>query len=234
MSLTCVNLPAEAAGTSPSGLCGVTGRHEIYDVARIAALIRIKVRVLVMRYFGVKAQLEPIACRYPNWRRKSCSQFPYRSRSRAWTLRRPWRQRHGHKGKLYNIRIDLGVVGGEIAVTHQGPLDHAHEDVYVAIRDGFNAAVRQLEDYERKQRGKVKAHEVPLHGVIAGMSHDHGFIDTSDGRHIYFHRNSVAQGDFDELEAGDEVRLVIHPGEGKKGPQASTVVPIGKHHLVER
>ncbi|MBE9555191.1 MAG: ribosome-associated translation inhibitor RaiA, partial [Proteobacteria bacterium] len=36
--------------------------------------------------------------------------------------------RHGHKGKLYNIRIDLGVVGGELAVSHQGPLDHAHED----------------------------------------------------------------------------------------------------------
>jgi cold shock CspA family protein/ribosome-associated translation inhibitor RaiA len=141
--------------------------------------------------------------------------------------------RHGHKGKLYKIRIDLGVVGGEIAVTHQGPLDHAHEDIYVAIRDSFNAAVRQLEDYERKQRGKVKAHEIPLHGTIAGMSHDHGFIDTSDGRHIYFHRNSVAQGNFDELENGNEVRLVIHPGEGEKGPQASTVVPSGKHHLVE-
>ena len=142
--------------------------------------------------------------------------------------------RHGHKGKLYNIHIDVGLVGGEIAVSHQGPLDHAHEDVYVAIRDGFNAATRQLEDYARKQRGKVKAHEVPLHGTIAGMSHDHGFIDTSDGRHIYFNRNSVIHGDFDELHAGDEVRLVIHPGEGEKGPQASTVVPIGKHHLVER
>ena len=23
----------------------------------------------------------------------------------------------------------------------------------------------------------------------------------------------------------------VHPGEGEKGPQASTVVPIGKHHL---
>ncbi|MEN8197245.1 MAG: cold shock domain-containing protein, partial [Pseudomonadota bacterium] len=108
------------------------------------------------------------------------------------------------------------------------------EDIYVAIRDAFNAAIRQLEDYARKQRGKVKAHEVPLHGTIAGMSHDHGFIAASDGREIYFHKNSVAQGDFDELESGDEVRLVIHPGEGEKGPQASAVVPIGKHHLVER
>ena len=141
--------------------------------------------------------------------------------------------RHRQKGKLYHVCVDLSVVGGELVVTHEGPLDHAHEDVYVAIRDSFNAAIRQLEDYERKRRGKVKTHEVPVHGRIAGLSHDYGFIAISDGREIYFHRNSVIHGDFDALEDGDEVRLVIHPGEGEKGPQASTVVPVGKHHLVE-
>lgn len=142
--------------------------------------------------------------------------------------------RHSRQGKMYDVRIDIGVVGGEVAVTRQGPQDQAHEDVYVAIRDAFNAAARQLEDYERKQRGDVKAHEVPLHGKIVGMSHDHGFIAASDGREIYFHRNSVTQGNFEDLGDGDEVRFVIHPGEGEKGPQASTVVPLGKHHLVER
>ena len=142
--------------------------------------------------------------------------------------------RHHHKGKLYDVRVDLGVVGEELVVTRHGPLNHAHEDIYVAIRDSFNAAVRRLEDYERKRRGKMKAHQIPVHGKIVGMSHDHGFIATSDGREIYFHRNSVIDGDFEALEAGDEVRLVIHPGEGEKGPQASTVVPVGKHHLVER
>ncbi len=141
--------------------------------------------------------------------------------------------RHGHKGKMYNIGIDLGLIGGELAVSNQGPLNHAHEDIYVAIRDAFDAAIRQLEDYDRKRRGKVKAHEVPVHGTVAGLSQDHGFIDTADGRHIYFHRNSLIHGDFDALTAGDEVRLAIHPGEGEKGPQASTVVPVGKHHLVE-
>ncbi len=142
--------------------------------------------------------------------------------------------RHHHRGKLYHVRIDLGVVGGELVVAHERPLDHAHEDVYVAIRDAFNAATRRLEDFERKRRGRIKAHEVPVHGTIAGLSHDHGFIATSDGREVYFHRNSVVDGDFEALEAGDEVRLVIHPGEGEKGPQASTVVPVGKHHLVSR
>jgi ribosomal subunit interface protein len=141
--------------------------------------------------------------------------------------------RHHRKGRLFHVRVDLGVVGGELVVTREGPLDHAHEDVYVAIRDAFDATIRQLEDFERKRRGKIKAHEVPVHGKIVGMSQDHGFIATSDGREIYFHRNSVIDGDFEALEAGAEVRLVIHPGEGEKGPQASTVVPVGNHHLVE-
>jgi len=141
--------------------------------------------------------------------------------------------RHHRTGKLYNVRVDLGVVGSEFAVTREGPVNHAHEDVHVAIRDAFDAVARRLEDYERRRRGKVKAHEVPVHGRIVGMSQDHGFIATTDGREIYFHRNSVVDGDFEALEAGDEVRLVIHPGEGEKGPQASTVVPVGKHHLVE-
>ncbi|MDH3228248.1 MAG: HPF/RaiA family ribosome-associated protein [Alphaproteobacteria bacterium] len=141
--------------------------------------------------------------------------------------------RHHRKGRLYHVSIDLGIAGGELVVAHEGPLDHAHEDVYVAIRDSFNAAVRQLEDFVRKRRGKVKAHEMPVHGRIAGLSHDYGFIATSDGREIYFHRNSVVDGDFEALEAGDEVRLVIHPGEGEKGPQASSVMPVGKHHLVD-
>lgn len=142
--------------------------------------------------------------------------------------------RHHHTGKLYHVRIDLGVVGGELVVTREGPLDHAHEDLHVAIRDSFDAAARQLEDFVRKRRGQVKDHEVPLHGTIVGMSHDYGFIAASDGREIYFHRNSVVDGDFEALEVGDEVRIAVHPGEGGKGPQASAVVPVGKHHLVER
>ena len=60
--------------------------------------------------------------------------------------------RHRHKGKLYNVRIDLAVPGKALVVTHSGPKNHAHEDVYVAIRDAFGAAARQLEDHARKVR----------------------------------------------------------------------------------
>lgn len=142
--------------------------------------------------------------------------------------------RRGHKGKLYHVRIDITVPGHEIVVNREGPQNHAHEDVYVAIRDAFDAAGRQLEDLSRKRRGDVKAHEAPLHGKVARLfpTLDHGFIKASDGRDVYFHRNSVIEGSFDDLEEGSDVRLVVAEKEGEKGPQASTVRPIGKHHPV--
>jgi ribosomal subunit interface protein len=141
--------------------------------------------------------------------------------------------RRHREGRLYHIRVDLKVPGREIVVKRDPSEHHAHEDVYVAVRDCFDAVRRQLEDHARRQRGDVKAHEVPAHGRIARLiaEEGYGFIDASDGTEIYFHRNAVRGEDFDKLAAGDEVRFAIHPGEGEKGPQASVVVLIGKHHL---
>ena len=62
--------------------------------------------------------------------------------------------RHQQQGKQFVVHIDLKVPGGEIAVNR----DH-HEDVYVALRDAFDAARRKLEDFVREQRGDVKHHE---------------------------------------------------------------------------
>ena len=55
------------------------------------------------------------------------------------------------------------------------------------------------------------------------------FIAASDGREIYFHRNSVTDGKFDDLKVGQEVRF--SEAAGDKGPQATSVRPVGKHHL---
>ena len=142
--------------------------------------------------------------------------------------------RHQRKGKLYSVKIDISVPGKEIVVNRHGSKNHAHEDVHVAIRDAFNAAVRQLEDHSRKVRGEVKTHEVPLHGKVLRLFayEGYGFIACSDGREIYFHKNSVVNEQFGQLDVGSEVRLVVADGESAKGPQASTVTPIGKHHIV--
>ena len=72
------------------------------------------------------------------------------------TIEAPHR-RH-HKGKLYKVRIDIGMPGKDVHVTQEGPKNQAHEDINVAIRDAFDAAVRQLEDHARRLRGDVKSH----------------------------------------------------------------------------
>ena len=141
--------------------------------------------------------------------------------------------RHHRRGKLYNVRVDLSVPGKDVFVGSSRPLNHAHEDVYVAIRDAFNAAGRQLQDHVRKAQGAVKVHPVPSHGKVVQLFSDYGFVELPDGQEVYFHKNSVIGEGFDKLDIGSEVRLVLAEGEGAKGAQASTVSLIGKHHVVE-
>jgi cold shock CspA family protein len=77
----------------------------------------------------------------------------------------------------------------------------------------------------------VKTHEVPEHGEVVALERadGHGFIQAGEKR-IYFHRASVLDDAFDELTVGTRVAFVEEQGE--KGPQASTVRVLGKHHYV--
>jgi ribosome-associated translation inhibitor RaiA len=61
--------------------------------------------------------------------------------------------RQHKKGTLYHIRVDLTLPGEEIVVDRD-PDDHAHEDVYIAIRDAFEAVRRQLKKSLRQTREK--------------------------------------------------------------------------------
>ncbi|MDA8250954.1 MAG: HPF/RaiA family ribosome-associated protein [Rhodospirillales bacterium] len=143
--------------------------------------------------------------------------------------------RHHHQGRMYRLRVEVVVPRGDIVVTREGSQNHAHEDAYVAVRDAFDAVVRQLEDHVRGLRGQTKHHEVPLlHGRVTSLIADqgYGFVETSSGQEVYFHRNSVVENGYDRLRVGDEVRMAVT--EGEKGWQASTVHRVGKHHPVER
>lgn len=147
------------------------------------------------------------------------------------------RHHHHRKGNLYTVRIDMTVPGSEIVINREHPLDHAHEDVYVAMRDAFRAARRRLEDHVRVMQGQVKAHAGPAAGRVARVFPDegYGFISTPEGREVYFHRRSIVAGDFARLRPGDEVAFTEEPGE--KGPQASSVHvsrPHGSRHAGER
>lgn len=139
--------------------------------------------------------------------------------------------RHHHKGNRYRIHVHLKVPGRDIQAGREPAAeDRSHEDPFVVVRDTFDAARRQLEDYERARRGAVKAHAPAAHGEVAQIykGADYGVIRTSEGREIHFHRHSVADGDFDGLKTGAQVRFHEVPGE--QGPWASTVHIVGKHH----
>lgn len=140
--------------------------------------------------------------------------------------------RHHQQGQLYEIKIQVRLPGKEIDVNREGPQNHAHEDVYVALRDAFGATVRRLEDHARRRDHRARVHEQPPHGKVARIfpQDGYGFIETDDGLDVYFHEHSVLGPGFAKLEVGDEVRLEIGEQESDKGPQATTVRPLPKPH----
>lgn len=125
---------------------------------------------------------------------------------------------HHRKGGPFNVRIDLTVPGAELVVNRQ-----EEEDLPVAIREAFDAMRRRLEDYARRQRGTVKTHEGPGAARVSKLfpQEGYGFLETPDGREIYFHSNSVLPPGFAQLQVGMAVRFVEE--QGYEGPQASTV-----------
>jgi len=133
------------------------------------------------------------------------------------------RHRHKHQGKQFTVSIDLRVPGHEVFVNR----DH-HEDVYVALRDAFSAAGRKLEDLAREQRGDVKTHEVPQHGKVVRIFPEDGcgFIETPDGRELYFSRENVVEPSFERLESGMAVQFIEElAAEGRQAKRVS----VGKH-----
>jgi cold shock CspA family protein/ribosome-associated translation inhibitor RaiA len=136
--------------------------------------------------------------------------------------------RSHRQGTIYEVRIELLVPGGELVVNRESGLDHAHEDMHVAVRDAFDAARRRLQDHKRRFDGRTKLHAGPSVGRVAQVfaERDYVFVETDAGQEIYVHRNAVADGSFDRLKIGDRVRYIIDSEEGDHGPQASTVVPL--------
>ena len=131
--------------------------------------------------------------------------------------------RHHRDGRLYAVRIDLFVPGAEIVVNKDHHHDHAHEDVMVALRDAFLVARRLLEDHIHRLRGEGKFHLLPHQGRVSQIFplQGYGFIATTDGREIYFHRNAVPTHDYPLLDIGSTVTFGEEQGE--KGPQATYV-----------
>jgi ribosomal subunit interface protein len=128
---------------------------------------------------------------------------------------------HHNEGGPYRVRLDITVPGSELIA------DKEAQDLNIAIRDAFQAAERQVDEFSQRRRGEVKTQVGPPEGRVVRIfpEQDFGFLESGDGREVYFHRNAVLEG-FEKLEVGNRVRFAEE--QGIEGPQASTVSLIGK------
>ncbi len=135
--------------------------------------------------------------------------------------------RQHQTGNVYECHITLSLPGRDLAVSH-GPhkpkLNRARPDVRASIREAFEAAERQLVEYKRQGRvdttppsGSALTGQVTL--IEPGA--DHGFILNSIGSQLYFHRDSLTNGRFEDLAPGQTVHYVEAAGDA--GPVATKV-----------
>src|SRR5665647_3579088 len=138
-----------------------------------------------------------------------------------------------HKtGGLYDVNIRLALPDGlEVDIGRTPKEDERHSDLPFAINDAFKRAGRRLQDSARRMEGMVKSHEGQPVGTVVRLDPggEFGFLRSNDGKEIYFHRNSVLDGEFSELAVGS--RVVFADEIGEKGAQATTVKLLGKHGL---
>ena len=67
--------------------------------------------------------------------------------------------RHSHQGKVFNVKVQLALPGEDVVVDMERPQRDGHEDVYVVLRDAFDAAKRQLQQRMSSLRGDVVARD---------------------------------------------------------------------------
>jgi cold shock CspA family protein/ribosome-associated translation inhibitor RaiA len=129
------------------------------------------------------------------------------------------------------VHIELGIPGhSDIVVSHEP--DHLlrkyqRPDLRNAINEAFRIAERQLLDLKQQRNGRTKVGDHDAGNQSLGQvaeitpSQDFGFLLTKEGGLLYFHRNAVLNGDFDDLERGDEVHY--NEDVGDTGPIATKV-----------
>ncbi|MBW4706802.1 ribosome-associated translation inhibitor RaiA [Roseobacter sp. YSTF-M11] len=142
--------------------------------------------------------------------------------------------RRGRKPAAYVIDLSVQMTGSSLHVDHRPGDDTAHTDIYVAIRDAFNAMERQLRKWKEQHKGRPQTHETPLQGRIESLDGyaECGQIATTDGRLIYFHRNSVVNDGYDGLNEGDVVELSVDTRDAEEGPHARFVRPVSTLRFV--
>lgn len=129
------------------------------------------------------------------------------------------------------ITIEVEVPGhNKIVAKEQEERREVKNDQAMVINRAFDSVLRQLESLSDIRTGEVKRHEASGEtGQIVRLfpEQDYGFVEIADAADLYFTRNAVVGGSFDELEVGTLVQVTRATTEGPMGPQASSVRLLG-------
>jgi len=141
------------------------------------------------------------------------------------------RATHGNDTIPPVVHIEMGLPGKkDLFVSHEPDRllqKYQRPDLHNAINEAFRIAERQLVEYKDQIQNRAK--EAPHNGenqqlgqiAEIGSGEDFGFLLTNQGSLLYFHRNGVLGGNFDQLKPRDEVYYVEAMGD--TGPIASKV-----------
>lgn len=125
------------------------------------------------------------------------------------------------------VTVEVEVPNRSLVVGRGEHARHAaKEDQTAALNRAFDAAERQLEKINDLQDGDVRRHEAAVQsGMVVRLfpEEGYGFIEIDNAPELYFTRNAVAGGAFDDLRVGMMVQVTPATTEGPMGPQASSV-----------
>ena len=125
------------------------------------------------------------------------------------------------------VSVEVDVPGRSTIVgKHSEERREAKQDHTAPLNAAFDAIERQLEKVAAIQRDETKTHEdAGQTGMIVRLfrEQNYGFVEVDNSPELYFTRNAVAGGSFDELDIGMMVHVTIATEEGPMGPQASSV-----------
>lgn len=139
------------------------------------------------------------------------------------------------------VHIELGIPGrNDLVVSHEPEhllRKYRHPDLHKAINEAFRIAERQLLDLKAQRNGRTKAGDHDAENQSLGQvaeitpEQDFGFLLTKEGGLLYFHRNALLSGDFDDLKVGDHV--YYNEDVGDTGPIATKVRVKGKNSATQ-
>lgn len=142
------------------------------------------------------------------------------------TLDAPQKRRNAGRG--FDVRIHMEVPGPDIDVARFVRHGVAAEDLTRAVNAAFSALEDRLKEGQRKMGSlEVKHHAPVLHGEIVEIEPalGYGFVRADDGREVYFQKEGLVKGNWDDLDRGTLLRF--RELDGEQGPYAVDIALAG-------